>query len=197
MKKKILIPIFVVLFLAVVGGGFFWWWQRREIKGSPQDYVIKETEEGKFVENKKAGLTVKVPEGWEAEKMEVEEGFVVLYPLYAPFERQNGRIKLPLEDGCIIDVGVVYEKMDFTDIKIDIRYTLSVLGINSHEFEEIIINDYSALKNIFDTQKIGPGIGINIPYKNRTHSFYLYWSPDKRETCIQEFDKFLETILIK
>ena len=54
MKKKILIPIFVILFLAVAGGGFFWWWQGREIKGSPQDYVIKETEEGKFVENKKA-----------------------------------------------------------------------------------------------------------------------------------------------
>ena len=50
MKKKIVIPIIVILILAA--GGIFWW-QNREIKGSPEDYVIKETEEGKIVENKK------------------------------------------------------------------------------------------------------------------------------------------------
>ena len=32
-----------------------------------EDYVIKETPEGTFVENEKAGLTFKVPEGWLTE----------------------------------------------------------------------------------------------------------------------------------
>jgi len=70
LNKKIVIPIIIVV-LILVGGGFFWW-QWREIKGSPDDYVIKETPEGKIVENKKAGLTVKVPEGW------IEEQFYYL-----------------------------------------------------------------------------------------------------------------------
>ena len=71
MNKKIIIPAFVILLL-IVGGVF--WWQKREIKGSPEDYVIKETEQGKIVENKKAGLIVKVPDDWEVQKVNIEEG---------------------------------------------------------------------------------------------------------------------------
>ena len=59
MKKKIIIALVLIL---IALGGFFYW-QNREIKGSPDDYVIKETAEGIFVENKKAGLKVKSPEG--------------------------------------------------------------------------------------------------------------------------------------
>jgi hypothetical protein len=60
----------------ILAGGFFYWWQGREIKGSPEDYVIRETTEGKIIENKKAGLTVKAPEGWGARKIEFGEGSV-------------------------------------------------------------------------------------------------------------------------
>jgi len=42
-NKKIILSLTIVLLLIV--GGFFWWWQGREIKGSPEDYVIIETEE--------------------------------------------------------------------------------------------------------------------------------------------------------
>jgi len=63
MSKKVIFSLIVILILA--GGGFFWWRQGREIKGSPEDYVIKETAEGRFVENRKARLSIKAPEGWE------------------------------------------------------------------------------------------------------------------------------------
>jgi len=197
MTKKIFISIIIILFLVAIGGGIFYWWQKREIKGSPKDYVIKETSEGKIVENKKAGLTVNAPEGWEAEKISIKEGFMIFYPSSAPIEWQNEKIKLPLENGCVVDVNVVYEKMDFVEIKLDVRYALSMLGIKSQEFEEITIKNYPALKNTFDTQKIGPGMGVNIPYKNKVYAFYLYWAPEEKENCIQEFNKFLETISIR
>jgi len=74
MKKKIIISIFVILFLILVAGGGFFWWGKREIKGSPEDYVIKETAEGKIVENKKAGLTVKVPEGGRQKRWKWRKG---------------------------------------------------------------------------------------------------------------------------
>jgi len=194
LNKKVIF-VFVFVLILVVGG--FFWWQNKEIKGSPEDYVIIKTEEGTFVENKKAGLLVKAPEGWEAEKISAKEGFVIFYPPYTEIEWQNEKINLPLKNGCIIDVSVVYEKMDFAEIKLDVRYALSVLGIKSQEFEEVIINDYPALKNIFDTQKIGSGMGVNIPYKNKAYSFYLYWAPEEKENCAQAFDSFLETISIK
>jgi len=69
-KKKIIILVVIILLL-VVGGVFYWQKGQREIKGSPEDYIIIETAEGKFVINEKAGLTVKVPEGWIDEKVEV------------------------------------------------------------------------------------------------------------------------------
>jgi len=194
-KKKIIISVIIVLIL--VAGGFFCWQQGREIKGSPNDYVIKETTEGKIVENKRAGLIVKVPEGWEAKKVEFEEGAVNFYPLNAEVELREGKIVLPIKSGCLIQTNVVYKKMDFGQIKEEVKYTHYWLGKIADEFEEITIKNHPALKNTFDTQKAGPGIGIYIPIKNKGCAFYLYWGLGEKESCLQEFNKFLETVSIK
>jgi len=193
-KKIIFIFVFVLI---LVVGGFFWWWQSREIKGTPDDYVIKETKEGVFVENKKAGLVVKVPEGWEVERMEVEEGLIVFNSQNIKGGLQNDKITPPLENGCIIHASVMYEKMDFTYLKLQAKYNLALLDVNSEEFEEIVINNYQALKIMADTQKIGPAIGIDIPHKDKTYSFLLIFAPDDKNNCLQEFESFLETVSIK
>jgi len=198
MAKKNLVLAFIILLL--IGGGVFWW-QKREIKGSPEDYVIKETVEGKFVENKKAGLIVKVPEGWEVKKMgteeELEEGAMVFYSPNTEGELQGGKIAPPLTKGCIIHVGVIHKEIDLAKLKLEVRYNLALLGVKSEEFEEVTINNYPALKTTADTQKLGNSIGIDIPYKNRLYSFFLLLASDEKENCVQEFNKFLETISIK
>lgn len=194
MKKKIIVLVVLVLFAAA--GGIFWW-QKREVKGSPNDYMIKETAAGKIVENKRAGLSVKVPEGWEAERVEMQEGAVNFYSRKGEVERKEGKIILPIKKGCLIQTNVVYKDMNFEQIKNEAKYTHSILGSKAEEFEFITINDYQALKNTFDTQKNGPGIGIYIPKKNKGYAFYLRWSSDDRETCIQEFNKFLDTVSIR
>jgi len=196
-KQKKIIIFLIIISLLIIAGGVFLWWSGREIKGSPEDYEIKETTEGKIVENKKAGLKVEVPEGWEAKKMEVGEGVITFYSPNAELEFREGKVVLPLKKGCIIYASLAYKKMDFSQIEFEVRYTHSLLGKKSEEFKEIIINDHQALKNTFDTQKIGPGMGVNIPYKNKVYAFYLYWADGEKENCIQEFDKFLETISIK
>ena len=196
MAKKIIISIVIVLLL--VAGGVFWWWQGREIKGSPEDYVIKETAEGKFVENKKAGLTVKIPEGWEAKRIELKEGWVMLYSPETEIRwKQEGVVLLPLEKGCIINAEAMYKKMDLIGIELDVRYSLAALGLKSIEFEDIVINNHQALKTVFDTQKVGPGIFVNIPRNDKVYIFNLVFGVNEKEKCIQEFDKFLETISIK
>ena len=198
MKKKILIPIFVVLFLAVATAGFFWWWQGREIKGSPQDYVIKETEEGKFVENKRAGLTMKVPEDWIAEKIEVEEGLMILFPLETEIEMREEKITLPIKEGCLIRTTVVYREADFDEIKRETRRDhLLVGGVKYDEFQEITINNYHGLKNSFETEKLGSGISIYAPIKNKVYGFHLVWGAEEKEKCSSKFDNFLETVLIR
>jgi len=197
MKKKIIISIFVILFLILVAGGGFFWWQRREIKGSPADYVIKETAEGKIVENKKAGLTVKVPEGWEAKKMEEQGGLMVFYSPNIKGKLQNDKIIPPLDKGCIIHTSVIYEKIDFTQLKLQAKYNLALLDVKSEEFEEVVISHYQALKTTADTEKIGAILGIDIPYKDKVYSFSLLFASDDKNNCVQEFNKFLETVSIQ
>ncbi len=196
MKKKIV--IFLVVVLILVGGGFFWW-QKREIKGSPKDYVIKETPEGKFVENKKAGFTMKVSEGWVERKIEFREGNVVLETLDIQGIRgRDGMIHPPLEKGCTIGGGVIYKKMDFDEIKKEIKEIHLGLGIKSEEFEITTINSYPALKNTFDSLSLGPGLSIYIlTNKAKIYNFEVYWAPEEKERCIQELNKFFETLSIK
>ena len=196
MSKKIVISIVVILIL--VGGGFFWW-QGREIKGSPEDYVIKETKEGKIIENKKAGLIVKVPEGWETKKVEIEEGAVDFTSPDLETEQKEEKIVLPLKKGCKIQASVGYEKLNFVDIKMESRYSFALMGMKSVIFEETTVNNYLALKSIFDLEEKGPGVGmsISIPVGNKVYGFSVVWGPDDKEKCIQEFDKFLETVSIQ
>ena len=195
LNRKVVFIFVVVLILCVVGG--FFWWQNREIKGSPADYIIKETAEGKIVENKKAGLAVEVQEGWEIKKMETEEGSMVIHTLGVEGKNWNEMVVPPLTKGCGIDVSVVYKRMDFEEIKDEVRRIHWSLNIKSEEFEEITINNYSALKNTFDSEILGSAISIYIPSKNKLYDIDLYWAPDEKEKCVQEFDKFLETVSIQ
>ena len=195
LNKKVL--IISAVFVLILGAGGFFWWQNREIKGNPEDYIIKETEEGKIVENKKAGLTVEVPEGWEIKKMETEEGSMVIHTLGVEGKNWNEIVVPPLTKGCGIDVSVVYKRMDFEEIKDEVRRIHWGLNIKSEEFEEITINNYSAFKNTFDSEILGSAISIYIPSKNKLYDIDLYWAPDEKEKCVQEFDKFLETVSIQ
>jgi len=195
LNKKV---IFVfVIFLILSAGGFFYWWGNREIKGSPEDYVIIETEEGKFVENKKAGLVVRVPEGWEAEKIELfEEGSAVIQTLDIEGEKRDGVAVLPLTRGCGIEITITYKALNFDEIKKEAREIHWMLVPISEEFEEVIINNKKALKNTWESKAKGPMIAIYIPAGNKVYTFTLAWAPNEKERCIQEFESFLETISI-
>ena len=194
MTKKI---IFLIIAILVFGAGGFFWWQGREIKGNPEDYVIKETKEGKIIENKKAGLIVKVPEGWIEKKIEFLEGSIAIYTPNIEGKMEDEMIKPPLKKGCLIETSVIYREMNFDEIKKEVKELHAGLGIKSEEFEEVKINNRQALKNIFESKFLGPALVIYIPTKDKLFDFDLYWAPEEKENCVQEFDKFLETVSIK
>lgn len=194
-KKIIIFAVIIVLILII--GGVFYWWENREIKGSPEDYVIKETEQGKIVENKKASLTIKVPEGWEVKKIDLLEGSLAFYTQDVEGGLKNGMVNPPFKKGCAIGGGIIYKKMSFNEIKAEIKEIHVGLGITSEEFETITIKNYQALKNIFNSEVLGPSISVYIPNRNKIYNFGVYWAPEEKERCVQEFDKFLEAVEIK
>jgi len=193
-SKKIIV-LTLVLVLAV--GGFFLWWQSREIKGSPEDYVIKETEKGRVVENERVGLRIQVPKGWMSEKIEFLEGSIIMYTTDVESERQSEVVAPPLKNGCGIEVAVAYKEVNFDEIKKEIEEVHVGIGIKSEKFETVTINDHKALKNTFDSVSLGPGISVYFSQKNKLYSFVIYWGLDEKERCTQEFDKFLETVSIE
>jgi len=195
MPKKQKLIILAIIILVLVGGGLFYW-QNREIKGNPADYVIKETGAGVFMENKKAGLTVRVPDGWEVKKINLLEGSMVFYTPDIDGKKQNEMITPPLTKGCGIETAVVYKKISFEEMKKEIEEMHEGLGIKSDKFELITINNRPALKNTFDSIISGPSVNVCFTQKNKLYSFGVFWGPDEKEECIQEFEEFLETVVI-
>ena len=188
--------IFVIILILIAGG--FFWWQNREIKGSPEDYVIKETEEGTFVENKKAGLLVKSPEGWEMKKIkDIEEGSFIIQTLDIEGKENNDIVMPPLTQGCGIEIGINYKKLSFEEIEQSAKEIYLRLEVTDQIFERMTVDNKEALKNVVNTYYAGPMIGIYVPVSDRVYSFTLIWASDEKEKCIQEFESFLETISIK
>lgn len=197
-KNKNIILIGLILILGFSGVCFFYL-SAREIKGSADDYFIFENDQGIFVENKKAGLKIKAPKDWEVEKIEFLEGSVVLYSKDIEGRRQseNEMVEPPLTKGCGIETAVVYKKMNFDEIKQEIQDSHFGLGVISEEFEVIETNNKQALKNTFNTQVLGNAIAVYFTNKNTLYSFCVYWAPNEKQRCVQEFNKFLTQIIIE
>lgn len=196
LSKKVVFIFVIVLILAAAAGGFFWW-KNRGIKGSPDDYVVREINQGKIMENKKAGLTIVVPEGWEYKKVkDIEGGSFIVQTSNISGKKVNDLIMPPLTQGCGIEVGVNYKKFSFTEIEQSLREIYAKLVVIEQKFEITKVNNKEALKNIVDSQYAGPMIGIYIPVIDKMYSFTLVWSSNEKEKCIQEFDRFLETVSI-
>ena len=195
-KRKFLISLIFVFVFASLAGVFYF--QNREIKGNPDDYVIIETEQGTIVENKRAGLSMKVPDGWEVRKIEVMEGSVVFYSPDAEGLNPD-KIRPPLQKGCMIEAAIVYKKMNFEEIRARVEEIHEGFLIELEEFEEIKINNYQALRNKFECQLLNYGEALYISINNNLYSFCIYSSLEdtNKEVCVQEFDEFLKGVSIK
>jgi hypothetical protein len=193
--KRVLVLVVGILALLLLSGGVFLF-LNREIKGKPSDYVIKDTVQGKIIENKRAGFSAQVPDQWEAKRIEVEEGSAVLTTPIIEGVMNNNIVSPPLNKGCGIEFSVVYEKFSLKEIEEKVRSIHWGLEIKSEKFEEVLINGQLALKNDVNNGVMGSMISIYIPKGKKLYDFDLYWGFDDKEECIQEFNKFLETVVI-
>lgn len=159
-----------------------------------EDYKIIETSEGKFVENEKAGLSFKVPDGW---RVEIDESTEI--QLLVKFFEKNAKRDLTsgfLIEGCGWQLGI-------EDNKAEAQRIVQDIGLCQHNNvdlrkEVIDINGHRALKIIvFDDPKLGKDVYIGLPLEEKISYFRVLFFPGEEERCSREFDKFLETVLIK
>jgi hypothetical protein len=193
--KRVLVLVAGILALLLLSGGVFLF-LNREIKGKPSDYVIKDTVQGKIIENKRAGFSAQVPDQWEAKRIEVEEGGLVFYSSDSTINWKDSLVKLPLEKGCMIRNTVVYKKADLQQIKEDAKELHFMLGQKYEKFEILEINGFPTLKDTFETEEWGKSLSIYMLYKDKVYSFHAHWGDKNEDRCVQEFNKFLETVVI-
>jgi hypothetical protein len=211
MNKKIIISIIIIFILIFIAGGLFLWWKIEESKESKrqlikkttfvsgENYTIRDTPEGKIIENKKEEFSVKVPEGWE---VKIHEEGVDLLSLEVEFN-EYGRISwenTKEKGGCGISLGILKtEKVD-PEIETDAEEISRLIIITQEKpiemkeegYEVIEVDNRLALKE--STEMKGEYVLVQIPINNKIYFFdnFLF-----SEQCVQEFDRFLETVSIK
>jgi len=152
-KKKAILVVFVLL---LISGGVFLWQKEEKIKGEPDDYVVESEGEEVIIRNEKAGFSIKVPEGWEVEKIGVEEGSVVLYSPDAEGVRE-GRIMPPLKNGCMIEMSVLYGDMTLEEVREEIEEVLDENTLEFNNIEVVNLIGFSVLENEFKDKILGSG----------------------------------------
>jgi len=204
MERKLIILIIIVLLLAA-GGGVFYCLELQEKRPekvlireavkypTEEEWVIKETPEGKIVENEKAGLKVRVPEGWKVEKFEIGSNEWSV-GLSSPDAKLSENKLYPIA-GCGVGITVEYSKSDFEYIK-------GYLGIpeylQSNKIEIIKVSEYLASRETLgENPKLGQSVAVQVPVDNKVYVFDTFLIPDEKERCSQEFGKFLEGVVIK
>lgn len=201
MNKKAIILIVIFALLLGVGGVFLLLEREdnvliEEIKFEPaKNYVIKDTPEGKIVENKNAGLSFKVPEGWRAEVREYDEGGGTV-EIFTPNIIFFPNSKLQ-ESGCGLSVTIKKSEETSQSIQNLIKDTQENPGV--YQYREIIeVSDHKALKQlIFSKEDMGYGFSVQIPITDRIYILSTFFPKKEKETCETEFDRFLETVSIK
>ena len=190
--KKILIFIFVIAVLAIALGIFLF--ERKEEKtaedGPPQfekhvdDFVI----EGDTIRNEKEGLTVKIPEGWTAEKEEQVFENVWGISIFSP-NSDIQEYKAPdlyfLNKGCVISINIKESEDSYESIK-------SI--IEDGEATIVKINDKPALKD--GGELGGTIIRLAMPKNNKIVYFSLNSTESDKDFCEEEINKFLGEVEI-
>ena len=216
-KKKIVIfSVVILLFIVIlVASKFFysWWLEERYLGYVPTDeFVIEETESKKIIKHKETKLKMEIPLDWKIEKQESHLFFtspnLQLYP-----ETDNYNFPT-VKKGCVIEMDIIREKESepyniwYSDTQARIKSCLASPIENKENYSEEIVkvSDYNALKytyspkeNYPENSSILPGrhISVKIPKNENIYTFGTYLFSEDREQCEQEFNKFLETVVVE
>ncbi len=206
--------VFLILSILLLAG--FYFWAKNTIIGREigfitktidvSEYEIKDIENGKIIENEKEGLIVKVPDGWTVKKnKENNQNEIILLDPNNEFD-ENGELifkKSVLEKGaCGIGLTIMKCEKKYPDISTEAEiikgYIESVksgeLGGKS-SFSLEYISGKESLKQIIEVEGRVTSINVQTPINNTIYGFgsaYIY-----NERCLEEFNKFLNNIIIK
>jgi len=201
MEKKFYFLFFITFVVFIIGGIFLWSEYSKEIGNitpavkfePPENYVIKDTSKGKIVENKKAGISFKVPEGWKVEKKEIGIDEWVINIL-SPDARVNDSGLLI--KGCGVGVHVEHHRATANATRYRIKDPERFSKEISGDYQAIEIDKHPALKMTIRNSGWGEAVAIKLPIEDKIYMFDTRFLPEETERCSQAFEEFLKGVSI-
>ena len=211
MDKKFI--IFIIILLLLAAGGVFWWWISKEEELREGEtiweieyvggYEIGDTPTGKIIKNLECGLIAGVSEGWTAK--DNDKSGVGIFSPEVEFDEHGAFLNSAREKGgCIIGIEIKKcKKVDpelTTDVE-DLRILIVHIEKNPTElddeeirYEVVIVDDKKAVKTSYLKEGEEKYTTVEVPVNNIVYSFNngIIFA----EKCVQEFNKFLETVSI-
>jgi hypothetical protein len=198
--SKIIILSILTLILIVVGYFLYNKWQESKIGlVSFQNILEQEINGNKYIENREAGLRFDIPNGWKV--LKDSTGLVMHSSDFNPFSKDLFYVP---KSGCWIEVYAEIQRegsdYDYLKDKIVSNYCSRY---QNDEQKICVMEEISGLtgirENNFINEGENPGIFTNtsVPYNNIVYSFYSHLFGEDKEICLQKFNDFLKTIIIK
>jgi len=225
-NKKVIISLVVVLVLAGGFfywqedriENFLESKKREKMVAPSKDYTIIEEADGEFILNTKDGFKVKIPAEWKIEpgdNMEILESDreVTLYSKDFSYRPPKGCLinvqinrvqRMPVEE--YNGATVMYPFEGAEEIKEEINFYKNATPEERDELKErwakpeiILVDQKEALLEtiLLETTILSGDVGKYVTVKVPTQKrLFIFSNTQLSEKCVQEFDKFLETVSI-
>ncbi|MFA5755377.1 MAG: hypothetical protein WC909_03450 [Candidatus Paceibacterota bacterium] len=198
MKKKYIFIIILVFVLAVIGL-FIFIMNNKDDKNkeySIYDFNVEMKDGISYVNNEKIGLSFAIPKGWKAVE-DLMSSFSIRTENFIPFNSNISSNSIP-KNGCWIGTSAIFEEEGSEE---DVHYSITKYYINNpnekkNNQEIIEIDGTKGLKERLISEK-GETVMIWVPINNIVYLFQTSLFGEDKESCQEEFNKFLDTISIK
>jgi len=201
-RKKILVPL--VLGLVLISAGFFYFdWKKEKEVGLilTNNFIEKEKEDVKTIENESIGLKVQILKDWEV--IDNIDSFLFISPDFEMHPRGMYEVPIP-HKGCVIKMAV---KKEIADSSYDIEYSALKEQINYCTISEkecgyqlVWISGYKAIKDVYSVKGelfSGDRVSIKAAENEKIYKFETYLFSPEADYCAQAFNDFLDKAVIK
>ena len=157
----------------------------------PQYYELKEKDTEKFLVNKHAGFSLKVPDKWRVEKLENAFSEWIVNLMSPDAEINNSMLK----KGCGVSIWVEYDPYGYSYILNEIKNPEAFRENLEHiRYEKITVEQRPGLKIVGESEKIGKILFIKIPYKENTVLFLDTRIIPEYSYCEDIFNQIIQSI---
>jgi hypothetical protein len=164
-----------------------------------ENFVLTESEQGSFVENKNIGLKIVVPTDWKVKKIEgigvdsknVIEGAIAVYSPDSEIDEETHLAS----KGC--GVSIRYERRPGEKQYKTIYNVIESLktGVEQEGYNLVQVSGKDALYEIVIEQEgIGKAIMVSLPIEENIYIFETVIPTNEAERCQKEFSDFLTKI---